>query len=433
MLSEKICPVCSFEATTRPAMLAHLRYYTQRDKAHSEYAIQNKSYKCPVCDFRAEYKNGVGSHIQQQSAVDKKHLNFYNEQKNLVWSSYERKVQVKDIAEDSELYFAKVWVNKVLKEKLANVECIVCKEKFRDIEGLKSHLAKQEDQEHLSYKNQFQWSSVKYNKLEKCPVCDHESVWLNKHMRMRWTQGDKEHCKYIVQNYKKCPVCEDMFENHTAIAGHFKKMDDPDHVEFMGNQYEKIKECFRQGLSILDISKKGDIYIKDLMTLSGIIKVEFSDEQIKKQRYKVMVQKNVQHYVDEPQRREQASLKMQGSNNPSWKGGAGEFYRGSDWRTQQRLALKTYGPECACCNQKSYNGTKTQVHHVIPYRICKSNDISLLRILCMRCHKIVENRFIFNSIDDSLVTLEYGLKIIDDVKREGCKDIKGKTVVPILI
>ena len=59
----------------------------------------------------------------------------------------------------------------------------------------------------------------------------------------------------------------------------------------------------------------------------------------------------------------------------AWKGGAGEFYRGGDWRSQQRLAHKTYGNECICCGQKTYNGNKTQVHHVVPYRLSKNNEI----------------------------------------------------------
>lgn len=417
MVSGKVCPVCNYEATSRPLMLAHLRYMTKSlDISHCKYSEENKAFKCPVCNFRAQMKNGVGSHIQQQAEKnqDRSHIAFYEEQKKLVIQAKRNGIEVGEIMKDPLLFFARVWVNNVLQNALANVECPICNIKFRDEIGLKNHITKQDDQRHIDHMKTMNWSGAKYNVLEKCPVCGHESTWLNRHLRMRWHQGDVEHRDYMIRNFVCCPVCEERYENHIAIANHFKKVDDLDHNGFMEKQSSKIKEYYRQGLSIQDIQKKDDIYIKDSIGLGEIVKEEFTDEQIKKQRYKVMGNKNAQLYIDEPERRTQCSERMQGENNPSWHGGAGEFYRGADWRTQQRLAFEIYGNECFCCSQQTYMGTKNHVHHVLPYRLGKSNAIELLRILCKRCHKVVENRLL--SADDSLVTLEYGLKILEDVK-----------------
>ena len=351
---------------------------------------------------------------QAEKNEDKAHLDYYESQKKIVLKAKEDGISIKEIVKNPKLVFGRAWINVILKETFANVECPICKLKVCDEAGFKSHIAKQEDEAHVEYAKTMNWSSVKYNVLEKCPVCSHESTWLNRHLRMRWHQGDVEHRSYMSKNFQACPVCEERYENHTAIANHFRKIEDVDHDKFMVKQRQKIRDYFRQGLSIQDIIKKEDIFIKDPERASVEVKEEFTVEQIRKQQYKIHGEKSRQLYVDEPERRIQCSERMQGEKNPSWHGGAGDFYRGGDWRAQQRLAFKTYGNECYCCKQQTYIGTKNSVHHVIPYRIGKSNAIELLRILCKRCHKIVENRLL--STDDSLVTLEYGMKILEDVK-----------------
>lgn len=418
-MSDKKCPACDYEATTRPLMLAHLRNFTKNgDKAHVEYSIKNKPFKCPVCDFRTQFKNGIGSHVQQQAKKnkDQAHIIFYQEQRNLVINAKHNGLEIGKIMKEPRLFFARVWVNNILQEVFANMECPICKLKVRDKIGLKNHITKQDDKEHIEYVKTMNWSGVKYNKLERCPVCNHESVWFHRHMRMKWLQGSVEHRKYMVKNYKICPVCEDRFPNHSALSSHFWKIDDIDHNRFIEKQRQVIRECFKQGLSIHDIQKKDNVYVKDLEYLSDIIKVSYTTERIWKQGHKVKGRKNSELYDKEPERREKASQRMRGSNNPSWHGGAGRFYRGGDWRSQQRLAHKTYGSQCICCDQLTYNGNKTQVHHVVPYRLSKSNHIENLRIICMRCHKIVENRLL--STDDSLVDLNYGLKVIKDVRQK---------------
>lgn len=77
-------------------------------------------------------------------------------------------------------------------------------------------------------------------------------------------------------------------------------------------------------------------------------------------------------------------------NNPRWKGG---YYRkeivDSNWYIVRNQVLERDNHICRVCGIKS--NKPLHIHHIIPFRISKSNDISNLITLCSNCHQgIVE-------------------------------------------
>lgn len=92
---------------------------------------------------------------------------------------------------------------------------------------------------------------------------------------------------------------------------------------------------------------------------------------------------------------------MRGPDHPLWAGGH-RFYRGPNWHSQRLLALKRDGYRCVSCGTKDEKGNRTQVHHIIPFRMfgykkgendnhIQANELSNLACLCKRCHKLVEH------------------------------------------
>ncbi|MBR9682558.1 MAG: HNH endonuclease, partial [Candidatus Aenigmarchaeota archaeon] len=78
-----------------------------------------------------------------------------------------------------------------------------------------------------------------------------------------------------------------------------------------------------------------------------------------------------------------------GENNPAWRGGT-VTYRGSDWFRKRRECRKRDNFRCRRCEE--YN-TKLDVHHIIPYKKVRRNDLENLILLCCRCHKRVESNY----------------------------------------
>ena len=60
---------------------------------------------------------------------------------------------------------------------------------------------------------------------------------------------------------------------------------------------------------------------------------------------------------------------------------------GHGWERQRKLALKRED----CCRHCG-NTENLQVHHIIPYRISKSNSLDNLMILCRSCHTKEDSR-----------------------------------------
>ena len=99
------------------------------------------------------------------------------------------------------------------------------------------------------------------------------------------------------------------------------------------------------------------------------------------------------HFCSNKCRYEFHKGKYSGSNNGNWRGGF-DGYRGTDWREARKLALKTQ-MFCAICGTMK----NLHVHHIVPYRLCKSNDRDNLITLCPSHHMFIER------LTDSIVAL----------------------------
>lgn len=80
-----------------------------------------------------------------------------------------------------------------------------------------------------------------------------------------------------------------------------------------------------------------------------------------------------------------------GLNNPSWRGGT-SLFRGLDWNTIKRKVLKRDHCTCQRCGRRKNDVPmkKLCIHHMVPYRLGKNNEMSNLVTLCLPCHGIIE-------------------------------------------
>jgi 5-methylcytosine-specific restriction endonuclease McrA len=89
------------------------------------------------------------------------------------------------------------------------------------------------------------------------------------------------------------------------------------------------------------------------------------------------------------------SIVKRAAGNPNYRGGTVK-YRGRNWHSQSREALKRDGYKCQICHkQLGKRGWDYGVHHIIPYRDFNgdyliANELSNLITLCRRCHGKVE-------------------------------------------
>ena len=85
--------------------------------------------------------------------------------------------------------------------------------------------------------------------------------------------------------------------------------------------------------------------------------------------------------------------RMQGSNNPTWKGGYDNRYGMGKWKWQKLSdkIMKRDNFICQDCKKefdKNQNFSKfgLTVHHIIPYLISKDNNPKNLITFCRSCH-----------------------------------------------
>ena len=77
--------------------------------------------------------------------------------------------------------------------------------------------------------------------------------------------------------------------------------------------------------------------------------------------------------------------KFNGKNHPFWKGGRKD-YRGSNWHTKRKIALKRDDYTCQKCGKKK----DLVVHHIVAYEDNGSNELENLLTLCRSCHSKTE-------------------------------------------
>jgi organic radical activating enzyme len=83
-----------------------------------------------------------------------------------------------------------------------------------------------------------------------------------------------------------------------------------------------------------------------------------------------------------------------GPKNPRYTGIRADQFRDYlvMWDRTRRDALKRDGYRCQNCGSTE----RLEVHHTIPFRISRSNDLSILITLCKSCHLQAERQFLHN-------------------------------------
>jgi len=78
-----------------------------------------------------------------------------------------------------------------------------------------------------------------------------------------------------------------------------------------------------------------------------------------------------------------------GRDHPCWKGGVSNYYsEDKAWELARREALKRDEYTCRICGEKN---APLDVHHRIPFRICKSHNLDDLLSVCRGCHAKLDN------------------------------------------
>ncbi|QOS89237.1 HNH endonuclease [Peribacillus sp. JNUCC41] len=95
------------------------------------------------------------------------------------------------------------------------------------------------------------------------------------------------------------------------------------------------------------------------------------------------------NFCDQKCKNEWMSYTFNGENAPSWRGGC-DNYRGENWKSQRRKALKRDGHKCVQCGIPE-SEAKLMVHHKIPFRFFngnyeKANILENLETNCNSCH-----------------------------------------------
>ena len=90
---------------------------------------------------------------------------------------------------------------------------------------------------------------------------------------------------------------------------------------------------------------------------------------------------------------------LAGDRNQAWTGGSeqwspgryGKDSNGLSWKVQRRLAWNRDKYHCTKCDK--FNPVRRpDVHHIVPWRISQSHDLSNLTSLCKKCHKIEDEK-----------------------------------------
>jgi len=85
--------------------------------------------------------------------------------------------------------------------------------------------------------------------------------------------------------------------------------------------------------------------------------------------------------------------RFRGENNHGWRGGISPECRrinNYEWKSISKRVLERDNFACFKCGKTSENN---HVHHIIPFRESKSNDMKMLITLCNRCHSKEEKKY----------------------------------------
>ena len=128
------------------------------------------------------------------------------------------------------------------------------------------------------------------------------------------------------------------------------------------------------------------ISIKDDEYPDGLVKCKNCGKIFKTKPSKI--KRSILHFCSN----ECNGMYMSGKNHPKWVGGYNRKY-GNGWKEVKKIIRKR-DKKCMYCGTRN----KMEVHHIIPFRISKNNNIDNLICLCKSCHPHLENLYNYDII-----------------------------------
>lgn len=94
-------------------------------------------------------------------------------------------------------------------------------------------------------------------------------------------------------------------------------------------------------------------------------------------------------------------LRIVGENNNHWNGGTTsetqKRVNDPDWIRIRNIIYKRDNWTCQHCGKHIHKGI--QCHHIIPWKVSRSNNLNNLTTLCTSCHMMTENQYAVDSIN----------------------------------
>lgn len=313
------------------------------------------------------------------------------------------------------LLLKKNWLNnKVDQKKLVKLKQYQERQLHKRTEMVvKSCIVCSKDFESQRYKNQKFCSRgcansqrYKNNKvIELCPNCNKEVEVTKSYLKIRKTiycnkVCQKEHLKikykgknnpnYKSGGYKVCKKCRNTFQSYQK--GNYcspKCWYERNHITF------NCLNC-KKDFVVSKYKKKNSkkvfcsLYCKNKFAIQEgncVKKCEYckKDFTVKKSLYN-------QKFCSVKCVGKVRSGWIKGEGNHMWEGGIGKTargFRGSDWNEQRKKAYQRDDGACQRCGKQE----DIAVHHIIPWKYTKDNDLMNLICLCRVCHMTEENYY----------------------------------------
>lgn len=234
-------------------------------------------------------------------------------------------------------------------------------------------------------------------KTKICPTC-------GKEFKAQWSgrQFCSRHCYGVsISNPPKiCPTCNKPFH----------KLERPDAVYCSRECFEQSKRpyvtliCLQCGKSFSVISSQSHhkfcspecFYASAPQKRIRItVDCEECGKPVQKKPYALGRQRHV--YCSRKCQASAASRLQLGARNPNYKGGTLFPFRGDNWSSQRRKALRRDGYKCQICGRRlAHKAWDHGVHHIVPYKLFNgdfhaANALLNLISLCRDCHIAVEH------------------------------------------
>lgn len=229
---------------------------------------------------------------------------------------------------------------------------------------------------------------------KKQKFCSHECYAESLKGGTPWNKGltynDDERIKLCADKRKKriskkCIVCDKEYEviecrSDSKFCSHecyheYTKNDTAKNRKIS----ETLKRKYDSGEISVIVSDETKKKISE--TLKGHVVTEETRKKISENTKKAMFREDVQEKIRGPR------LDSRGEKHSRWKGGISNKY-GSNWKDYRITQLKFDNHKCQKCGSVD----DLTVHHIVPYKISKSNSLENLITFCRSCHGKLEGK-----------------------------------------